>query len=385
MSVRLKVGLDLAPIGFRSRAPGTATHVENQARALLAMDVEWDWVLVATPRTLIEAPEFASFRPILVPDAPLSYHASWRVGRLWRKAGCTLSLGTAYFAPFTGPPVVTNYFDANSFHPVRDARSLGARLKFTLMQGLWKFSRRRSRALFILSEYGRSRMIAVDPATASKWVVTPCGVPPLGPQASSVPAWATSVAGRPFILYAGAFSENKNQRRLIEGWDQVRCKHPTFPPLVLIGPIPADYLRDVIEPARARTSHPEEIIMPGFIPAEDASWAFHNARAYIQPSFAEGFGLPLVEAMSCGVPVACSDSTSLPEVAGGAAFLFDPSSIDSIARALEIIVLNETERERLKTAGCERVKSFTWQRHAEIVVQRIRQELGLQEQPGSLR
>jgi glycosyltransferase involved in cell wall biosynthesis len=218
-------------------------------------------------------------------------------------------------------------------------------------------------------------MIEVKPASASKWVVAPCGCPPVGSPPHEAPPWARKLDARGFILYAGAFSENKNQRRLIEAWDQLRRRNEAFPSLVLIGPCPADYLHDVIEPARARTFRPDEIIIPGYVPRDEVAWAFHAAHSYVQPSFAEGFGMPVVEAMSCGVPVACSDSTSLPEVAGNAAILFDPSRTDSIANALQSLVFDEHQRARLKVAGFERSKIFTWERHAAIVVTRIREEL----------
>src|ERR1051325_986345 len=147
------------------------------------------------------------------------------------------------------------------------------------------------------------------------------------------------------------------------------------PPLVLIGPTPIAYLREVIEPLWARTPHGEQIIITGFVPTEEVAWAYHAAHAYIQPSFAEGFGMPIVEAMSCGIPVACSDSTSLPEVAGNAATLFDPSNVESIAHAMETVAFDEKIRVQLKTAGLERSRIFTWERHAAIVAARIREEL----------
>src|SRR5260370_36610047 len=144
---RPKVGLDLSPIAFRSRAPGTAVLVENQARALLTMNVGWDWVIVATPRVLRYAPFFRSFEPIVSPDAPLSYHVCFRLGGLWARAGCSLGLATAFFCPLTGPPSITNYFDANAYHPVRDERTLKAKLKSAVVRCLCAISRRRSRAL----------------------------------------------------------------------------------------------------------------------------------------------------------------------------------------------------------------------------------------------
>ena len=190
-----------------------------------------------------------------------------------------------------------------------------------------------------------------------------------------MPAWAARLKGRPFVLYAGAFSENKNQRRLIQAWDSLRRRHEQMPGLVLIGPSPPDYLKEVIEPLRAQSHRPDEIILPGFVSADEVAWAFWHAHAYIQPSFAEGFGMPVIEAMSCDLPVACSDSTSLPEVAGGAAVLFDPTDVTDMAKALEVIVFDDVRRAALQAAGRVRAKTFTWERHAEIVAGRIREEL----------
>ena len=185
----------------------------------------------------------------------------------------------------------------------------------------------------------------------------------------------TRLNGRPFILYIGAFSNNKNQRRLIAAWDQLRRRRDDTPALVLIGPAPADFLREVIQPAIAEVLRPSEIIMPGFIPETEVGWAYHHAHAYIQPSFAEGFGMPVVQAMSCGVPVACSNSTSLPEIAGGAAILFEPDDTGSMMAALESVIFDENHRTRQVSAGLERASTFTWQKNAAIVAQRIHYEL----------
>lgn len=370
----MKVGIDLSPIGFRSRAPGTAVHVENQARALLAREVDWEWVLVATKATLRDTPFFESFDPIVVDDAPLTYHVCCRLGSIWSRARCDLGLATAFFAPFFGPPVLTNYFDANYRHPVRDHSGLRATLKRTLLQSLIAFSRRRSRVLFTLTEHTRVEMIKADPASAPKWVVAPCGVPPV-PLVTEVPAWAVKLKGRPFLLYVGAFSQNKNQHRLIAAWDHLSRQREDTPALVLLGPTPSDFIREVITPAIAATKSPEKIIITGFVSDEEVAWAYQHACAYLQPSFAEGFGLPVVQAMSCGVPVACSDSTSLPEVAGGAALLFKPDDIRSIAATLLTLTFDETERSRLRQRGLERAKKFSWENHAAIVASRIGQEL----------
>src|SRR5205823_8746602 len=111
---------------------------------------------------------------------------------------------------------------------VRDERTLKAKLKSAVIRCLCAISRRRSRALITLSNYSRSRMIEADPATESKWIVAPCGCPPVGSPSHEAPPWARKLDARGFILYAGAFSENKNKSRLIEAWDQMRRRNEVF-------------------------------------------------------------------------------------------------------------------------------------------------------------
>jgi glycosyltransferase involved in cell wall biosynthesis len=102
-------------------------------------------------------------------------------------------------------------------------------------------------------------------------------------------------------------------------------------------------------------------VCPAWVSSEDLEGLYALASAFVFPSLAEGFGLPVLEAMARGVPVACSDATSLPEVAGDAAILFDPHDPRAIADALRRI---PSEAGRLRTAGRERAAQFTWERCA---------------------
>ena len=106
----------------------------------------------------------------------------------------------------------------------------------------------------------------------------------------------------------------------------------------------------------------------GWTSPGDVEGLFAIAGAFVFPSFYEGFGLPVLEAMARGVPVACSDRASLPEVAGDAALLFDPDDPGAIARAIERLLADRSEAERLRDAGRARAARFTWSRAAELTL-----------------
>ncbi len=113
----------------------------------------------------------------------------------------------------------------------------------------------------------------------------------------------------------------------------------------------------------------DDVRFVGWISGEEVEGLWALATAFVFPSLYEGFGLPILEAMARGVPVACSDASSLPEVAGDAALLFDPHDEGQIARALGRLLAEPELRERLRALGTERVRQFTWARAAELTLE----------------
>jgi glycosyltransferase involved in cell wall biosynthesis len=109
----------------------------------------------------------------------------------------------------------------------------------------------------------------------------------------------------------------------------------------------------------------DSVQLTGWITREDLLRLYARAQAFVYPSTFEGFGMPVLEAMAAGIPVACSNIDPLREVAGEAALLFDPLSEDAIAAALDRIVSDEDLREKLTAAGPERARGFSWERAAE--------------------
>ena len=118
-----------------------------------------------------------------------------------------------------------------------------------------------------------------------------------------------------------------------------------------------------------------DVRFPEWLSAEELEGLWALAQAFVFPSLYEGFGLPVLEAMARGVPVACSNASSLPEVAGDAALLFDPHDESAIAEALRRLLRDPALRESLRTRGLARVAEFTWQRTARLTLESYRRAL----------
>jgi glycosyltransferase involved in cell wall biosynthesis len=111
-----------------------------------------------------------------------------------------------------------------------------------------------------------------------------------------------------------------------------------------------------------------QVAFPAWVSAEDLEGLYALAACFVFPSLYEGFGLPVLEAMRRGVPVATSDRSSLPEVAGDAALYFDPTDVDAIRGAVERLLGEPRTAERLVAAGRERAAAFTWERTAALTL-----------------
>jgi glycosyltransferase involved in cell wall biosynthesis len=108
--------------------------------------------------------------------------------------------------------------------------------------------------------------------------------------------------------------------------------------------------------------------LPGLISDEDLPALYAGAELFAFPSVYEGFGLPVLEAMACGTAVVCSSSSSLPEIAQGAAVLLSPTDVDGWSRAMIDLSANEDQRNKWAHAGLERAKAFTWRRSVEKIL-----------------
>lgn len=164
-----------------------------------------------------------------------------------------------------------------------------------------------------------------------------------------------------FILSVSGLNKNKNQDGLLKAFFQFKYKHRESDiKLVITGPI-----RDVnIELSLKDKGLSEDIIYTGYVSDEELVWLYKNAYAFIYPSFYEGFGLPILEAMRVGCPVMCSETTSMPEVGGEAAEYFNPYDVDSIVDTIERVVLNENKMNEMKKQSIVQAEKFSYKKAA---------------------
>lgn len=165
-----------------------------------------------------------------------------------------------------------------------------------------------------------------------------------------------------FVLYIASSLPHKNYRRLIEAFAELNRRDKGLK-LVLIGA--RDYGAEVIRGTIKEMGLEKEVVFLGWLPFEDLPPIYCASSVFVFPSLHEGFGIPIIEAMACGVPVVCSGIEPLIEVAGGAAHHVDPESVESIAEGIRAVLEDSSLRDDLVAKGIERAKIFSWKAAAE--------------------
>lgn len=169
-----------------------------------------------------------------------------------------------------------------------------------------------------------------------------------------------------YVFYLGGLDVRKNVRRLIKAFARVKRQIGGDAKLAIAGkPMSKSKLfpdlTGVIEGEKLGNS----VVFLGRVPEEDCPPLYNGARLFVYPSLYEGFGLPPLEAMACGTPVICSNTSSLPEVVGDAAITVDPTSVDALAEAIQRVLGNEGLQAELREKGLARARRFSWRKTAE--------------------
>ncbi|MBU0636622.1 MAG: glycosyltransferase family 1 protein [Patescibacteria group bacterium] len=168
----------------------------------------------------------------------------------------------------------------------------------------------------------------------------------------------------PYIFYIGRLEKKKNISTLIEAYAIMREQYPKIKhKLVLVGC--ASYSFDEIKNVIQEFNIDNEIILTGWMPEKDIPFIYNGATALIFPSYYEGFGIPLLQAMACGTPIAASNVASIPEVVQDSALLFNPFDKNKMAKAIAKIIIDNNLRQDLIKKGYFRINHFSHKKNAQ--------------------
>lgn len=227
------------------------------------------------------------------------------------------------------------------------------------------------RADYILadSENTKSDVVCLMDADPDKVFVIPGGVDkqftPAAPDDVRVTLEASHITA-PYILGVGTIEPRKNWPRLIEAYARFRTRTGLPHQLVIAGS--TGWLSEATFQAAARSPYSEDIRLTGFMPDHDLVALYSGAQVFACPSLYEGSTLPVLEAMACGAPVVCSNTSCFPESAEDAAVMVSPTDPDDIAEGIERVVVDEKLRSRLQKAGAARAAEFSWTESARRLV-----------------
>jgi glycosyltransferase involved in cell wall biosynthesis len=170
--------------------------------------------------------------------------------------------------------------------------------------------------------------------------------------------------GKDYFLYVSALHPRKNVKRLLQAFDKFKEATKSDMKLVLVGPM--YFKNNEMEQVYKGMKFKDDVIFTGRLNVEELCKVTGAAFALTYVSYFEGFGIPVIEAMQCDIPVITSNVTSMPEIAGDAALQLDPFSVDDIAKAMQDIYRDEALRQKLIEKGRARCRNFSWDKTAEL-------------------
>jgi len=373
MSAPLKVAFDSSALGARYRHHGIQVYARNLLESLRA----------AAPRHGMEIRPFIStaqrcddgtfaetpgFRPRTTPL--LKFDRLWRYGGAAAAAyrdGADILLnpnGASLPVSFL-LPIVTTIHDLTPMVLPCYPRRIAMLLRFLLTR-----SAKASAAIITVSEHSRQDIVRICGVPESKVHVVYEGYDrrlfhDTRPEPAAHRALLARLGiSRPYILHHGAIQPRKNLARLIAAYRLILSRSKLDFDLVLAGPL-AWQFDEIVAAARNPGDGRGKVVLTGSLSDHDLSLLLRGAALEVVPSLYEGFCLPLVEAMACGVATIAANCSSLPEVSGGVLRYFDPGSVEEIAKCMQEVLERAELRSELAERGRARAQQFSWQQCAE--------------------
>lgn len=278
-------------------------------------------------------------------------------------------LHVQYTGPvFSAAPLVVSVHDVSYLeHPQYFTRFRSLQLRLTVQRTL-----KRAARVLTPSEFSRRAILQHYRIDEEKVVVVPNAVAaqfrPIDREVAGAAIQRKFGIRRPFVLTVGDLQPRKNHLGLLQAFEDVLRAEPQLQhDLVFVGK-ETWYSRE-LHRAVNQSALRDRVHFTGFVEDADLLQFYGACDLFVFPSFYEGFGLPILEAMACGRAVACSRLTAMPEVANAAGILFDPGSKQEIARAMLDILRDPELRARLERLGIHRAAGFSWEQSAARTLQ----------------
>lgn len=235
----------------------------------------------------------------------------------------------------------------------------------TLWQAKQWLAVRRATRIFTVSEAARSAVAHRLHLPSTALEIVPEGPDPVfrpaAPAAIDAARRTIGLASQErYLLYVGGISPHKNIETLLDAFARLQAPRPR---LVLVGELESETYASAVSSVRQRItglSLEPDVMLPGFVPDEALAALYSGAAAVVNPSLAEGFGLPAVEAAACGAPVVLSDLPAHRETLGDSACFFSPRDAEQLAREMDRLLTHEEERQRLAARGRAAVARLSW-------------------------
>ena len=359
---------------------GVGTYTRNIVRALARLDRENEYFLLGPQEKVGEIGVLPrNFQAIAVPP-PETTKGFLRCHAVVHRLHCdVVHVPHLFWVPHNLPcPYVVTVHDLlDHMYRAHNGSGLRRSLHFHLTRRVLKNAAR----IFAVSQFTKNEIEKLFGIEPSRIEVIYNAIDPRFLTGHATDADRQMLAERyqithPFLLYAGRISPHKNLVRIIEAFSALKtelAKQDVYPDLKLI--IIGDELSKHPDLRRTvvRGGVQNDVRFLGFVPIEVLRIFYDAAKVFVFPSLYEGFGLPPLEAMAHGTPVLTSNTSSIPEVVGNAAVLVNPENLFEMMRALQRVLLDQALREKLRQAGYEQVKKFSWDRSVAEVLEGYRE------------
>ena len=351
----MKIGIKISPLTVLKA--GIPNYILNLLQAMGEIDKNSSFFLYTNKPLSIDLGLPPNFIQRVVRFPSPSLQLWYQIGLLLqlRRDGVELFHDPVYPLPFAlDVPGVITVHDLSNYTRPGDHK-----LRSVLGGRFFPFYLKKAAAIITDSHFTASELVRVFPDTAGKITVNHLGVSDRFRQVtdgSKIDRLKSRYElPERYMLFLGTLEPRKNIQRLLLAYEQVGDKSA---PLVITGGLGWKYneLLDLIR------DHPmaSRIHVTGFVEDKDLPALLSAAEFLVYPSLLEGFGLPVLESMACGTPVLTSNVSSLPEVAGDAAYLVDPLSVDSIANGIVELSSNKDLTTELSSKGLKRASEFSW-------------------------